>query len=788
MLSWDGTLCEACRKLFDTVVVNDSWSTEPKRSFPHSSHGPDVLWQDIHSIERYAEQGCRMCLMYLSSLHPDARRAMDPWNGRLAISVSRPSLKAYRFWFLVPTQIINADEDFSRLTFSYGISLEMTVQPLVGMFPPHRRMDWNGNATTPYRQWQDISESNTRSASTFDQISLWLSHCETHEICRSWREISNISQTLPTRLLELTANQPPSVRLVDGNDMPQLHCRYATLSHCWGGKSPIQLLQRNLLSFRQNLSWFALPLTFRDAVIAALRLDIRYLWIDALCIIQDSQQDWAREAALMTHVYANGLVNISANASANSHGGLFREKSPSLGAFYLPKHKEDFPELEYVCFENTWDHDVEGRSSALSSRAWVVQERFLAPRIVHFGLKQVHWECLSITTSEELPATMDNDCGHRFRPKGVTARLFHHSARSSDKWFEKLHEIWQEWTRTYSRGRLTVASDKCIAISGLARAFCHILGLSSSDYLCGLWRPRMLDYLMWKRSLTAEGCLRRHIPTPSWSWLSFPGPISWSTDGAGNDLIARGSRPMAEILIAATITMEDPFGPVLEGFVRIRSPLCQATLSNLHGDSSLGYKRKSLILSENSLSYPVSFDLDSDACEEDNHHLIEQKVILMLVRAVTGPPFVPHDEMLGRPSHPLTSQVSYVEAGVSRPSAEMAESLTHSGSRSYESNVPLVWALGYQCLILVPTQEPATFRRLGLVSFGRSRPVQDYESPSPFDNDETPVYTDGTTARNMEERWKVDQPLLDRAFRSSDIPEHLYEEVDEDNRYVFKLV
>ncbi|CAG9942401.1 unnamed protein product [Clonostachys rosea f. rosea IK726] len=94
---------------------------------------------------------------------------------------------------------------------------------------------------------------------------------------------------------------------------------YATLSHCWGGQSIIKLTTDALAQFQKKIETASLPQTFRDAILVARRLGIRYLWIDSLCIIQDSLQDWQKEAALMGEVYSNSTLNVMATACRNSH-------------------------------------------------------------------------------------------------------------------------------------------------------------------------------------------------------------------------------------------------------------------------------------------------------------------------------------------------------------------------------------------------------------------------------------------------------------------------------------
>jgi len=105
---------------------------------------------------------------------------------------------------------------------------------------------------------------------------------------------------LPTRLLKLTeSGKTPQVELVETAHMGMQDLDFATLSHCWGDTLMVKLLQSSLDSFKLNIKWSDLPKTFQETILVALRLNIHWLWIDALCIIQDDNDDWLREAASM---------------------------------------------------------------------------------------------------------------------------------------------------------------------------------------------------------------------------------------------------------------------------------------------------------------------------------------------------------------------------------------------------------------------------------------------------------------------------------------------------------
>ena len=105
---------------------------------------------------------------------------------------------------------------------------------------------------------------------------------------------------------------------------------YVTLSHCWGGQPITKLLQYNLETLARAVTLDELPKTFKDAVKLVQHLGISYIWIDALCIIQDSEEDWRRESLLMNKVYRYSTLNIAASDASDSSGGCFFSRDPNI--------------------------------------------------------------------------------------------------------------------------------------------------------------------------------------------------------------------------------------------------------------------------------------------------------------------------------------------------------------------------------------------------------------------------------------------------------------------------
>ena len=145
-----------------------------------------------------------------------------------------------------------------------------------------------------------------------------------------------------------------------------------------------------------------LPLTSRHAFQVARSLGIRYLWIDRLCIIQDDEEDWREQVSLMGDIFSKAVCCLAATASIDAHGGIFRCRSledPDLrhNTVELPDRRTN--SASYVISDSEIFQKQVGDMN-LNRRGWVYQERILSPCVIHFGSKQVYFECHEILESE----------------------------------------------------------------------------------------------------------------------------------------------------------------------------------------------------------------------------------------------------------------------------------------------------------------------------------------------------------------------------------------------------
>lgn len=110
------------------------------------------------------------------------------------------------------------------------------------------------------------------------------------------------------------------MKLLETNE--NILSRYICLSHCWGRKRHFQLTNETIQQLRAGVRKSILAKNFQDAILITRFLGIRYLWIDALCILQDSVSDWEQESARMGQYYKYSWITIAAGMSEDGESGF----------------------------------------------------------------------------------------------------------------------------------------------------------------------------------------------------------------------------------------------------------------------------------------------------------------------------------------------------------------------------------------------------------------------------------------------------------------------------------
>lgn len=263
----------------------------------------------------------------------------------------------------------------------------------------------------------------------------------------------------------------------------------------------------NISALSLEISPQQLPRTFADAIEITRNLGVDYIWIDSLCIIQDDEDDWRRETALMEHVYGGSYLNIAAASATSVHGGCWAKSDGMHSGFRTKVRVGDGELVREIRDDDCYDRAV--WESHLATRAWALQEKLLPPRTLHLGERGAFWECRHTIASEYLPDSFTKRLG-----SGLLKQM---------RKTEHLQSWWPQVVRLFTGADLTFPRDKLPALSGVAkRIYCQ----KGGQYLAGLWRDERIEaQLCWR----ADGPKIR--PTewraPSWSWASVDGPISY---------------------------------------------------------------------------------------------------------------------------------------------------------------------------------------------------------------------------------------------------------------------
>jgi hypothetical protein len=333
----------------------------------------------------------------------------------------------------------------------------------------------------------------------------WLTDClSLHMRCPS--RSSTLTSFLPTRLVKVTASAGvvESARLVRGADVA-MSTRYLTLSHCWGDLEFTTLTTETLQDFQSDTHQSKLTKTFRDALQVTVWLGYEYIWIDALCILQDSDEDWRAEIASMGSIYRNSTCTIAALGARDGNDGLFFHRSPP--AMTPCPLFQDGSHRIYAA-------DPRRYRKPLLERAWVLQEQCLSARTIQFGVNQVSWVCRTKECSE-LQRAVD-PCDRSGRPLAVFTQLANSINQPSSFW-SNVKEDWELLLDCYRERRLRSCKDRPYALQGVSSEIAKERGWHMAH---GLWTHSWIEQLLWVVSCPKEiECTLEH-GAPSWSWFN----------------------------------------------------------------------------------------------------------------------------------------------------------------------------------------------------------------------------------------------------------------------------
>ncbi|CAJ2513010.1 Uu.00g011290.m01.CDS01 [Anthostomella pinea] len=365
----------------------------------------------------------------------------------------------------------------------------------------------------------------------FTLLKQWIQVCDsTHPNCRRHSDKEDDEKSIkpmPTRLIQLKE----SLRLVDSASISP--SRYVALSHCWGKTSDLEsscTYQHNIAERKKSIDFHRLPRTFQDAVVVARGIDVHYLWIDSLCIIQDDMNDWEYESRRMEQVFSAAYCTLAASSAKSSVEGFLKYRQPrscvqletkSLGRLYVCQNIDDF------------HRDVE--LGGLNTRGWVLQERVLSRRSIFFTSTQVYWECGAGVHCETLARLKNSKAaflGDANFPE--SALEYYRDGRQM---------LVQDLFERYSSLAFTKNWDRPVAIIGLQERLAKAFRTQAAY---GFFAPYFGRLLLWKRlgSRHMTRIIQQRgigVPAPTWSFFSKEGAIKYlelkfqEVDWATND-------------------------------------------------------------------------------------------------------------------------------------------------------------------------------------------------------------------------------------------------------------
>lgn len=436
----------------------------------------------------------------------------------------------------------------------------------------------------------------------------------------SYEGMEQLAAERPSRLIDLHPENvgPGVVKLV-----PSLSgsFQYMTLSYCWGKQTnPTWITTRENIQERQeSFPSSELPATLFDALVIADRLGARYLWIDALCIVQDDVGEWEFEGGRMAGIYRGAALCIAASSATSSTSGILHKRSTSQLERFEGKliridgtlttrganRTSERAKSSLYFYDESMHNGIDPldqyiEHGPLSERAWALQERLLSPRILHYTRDQLVWQCEHCSVLEDrLPCLPGrNFTSYRFRHDvlRVLRRRRLDGGEVADLWYKQI-------VPAYSGRKLTYGSDKLVAVSALARA----VSLNHPDeYLAGLWRRSLIEGMLWRR--IGAGCKSGGYRAPSWSWASQDSGVCFIYDVLVHE---RRRKYDLEVIDSSVQTGgSNAMGQVSGGFIKLRARAMEGVVMKLL--EAYGLDRHRLILWDDMRPFTLVAYMDND--------------------------------------------------------------------------------------------------------------------------------------------------------------------------------
>ncbi|KAK3904143.1 heterokaryon incompatibility protein-domain-containing protein [Staphylotrichum tortipilum] len=341
-----------------------------------------------------------------------------------------------------------------------------------------------------------------------------------HQRCRYSRDT-----VLPTRVLDVGKPGDPHLALKLRVNETETNAPCLALSYCWGKQpkptAPVQpvLLRRDTLQdLVGDIRLESLQQSIQDAVFVTRKLGFRYLWVDALCIIQDCNIDKDREISQMASIYKNAAITIAASCSENAKDGFLLKRTKP----YRPNYEIPIPMPNGQRGTVYLSAEAYEPEHPLDKRGWTLQEFMLSSRMLMFSDYELLWQCKEV----DLRSVTGRGLEYLQPLEALPWTVFDDDDEEPD--FGNLDSdrlyLWKTIVQQYTERKLTDPGDRLRAIRGITTEL-EMLWRDSNIY--GLWAKWFIQLLTWYKpqiDRKRKRCLGR---APSWSWASLDGVIRY---------------------------------------------------------------------------------------------------------------------------------------------------------------------------------------------------------------------------------------------------------------------
>ncbi|KAI0650319.1 heterokaryon incompatibility protein-domain-containing protein, partial [Trametes meyenii] len=385
---------------------------------------------------------------------------------------------------------------------------------------------------------------------------------------------------LPTRVIDCA--NPSAPRLVVSETLGETLVPYVALSYVWGKNASHCTYQENYETYLEGIDYDVIPQTIRDAIRTTHNLGMRYIWIDAFCIIQNCEEDKKEELAKMGGIYQNAYFTLIASSAPSGDAGFLQDRA--LPPHYrIPYYRSDGG-LGSVCVGrrgNTVPAVVPGKEP-VDRRAWCFQEWLLSPRKLLYTSDTLRYHCQTTARPVEdsiraIRTVQSAVLDHAFLPleRAILANP-DLAELSPDEHFARQCMLWGLIVSNYTQRQLSVKTDRLLAFMAIAERFDAIWQPERHPgrYIAGLWEKFLPRDLLWYRELAGhawqDDSLRprpAEYLAPSWAWSSLDAHVV-TRAGAAYD---GGLQDACEVL-RCNVTLVDkglPYGRVSAGHLKL---------------------------------------------------------------------------------------------------------------------------------------------------------------------------------------------------------------------------